>query len=50
MTQIQRNEAISRKIAAYTAKATASPAAARAALRREGLTDRKAEKKQPTPA
>jgi hypothetical protein len=37
MTHAQRNDAISRKIAAYTAKYTASRAAANAALKREGL-------------
>jgi hypothetical protein len=37
MTHEQRNEAISRKIAAYTEKFTVSRAAATTALEREGL-------------
>ena len=38
MTHAQRNAVISKKIAAYTAKFTASPKLAREALEREGFS------------
>jgi|GEM_PF-3417523 len=45
MTHAERNAAISKKIAAYTAKFTASKAVAKAALQREGIASKPEVKK-----
>ena len=49
MTHAERNAIISKKISAYTEKFTTSRAAARDALKREGLGDKPKAEKKPAP-